>query len=458
MKKIQIFIDHDIIVRHFLHNNTFSELEKYYDVQYVFPLYEKRLKCDVDYLGLKSIVKIPINSVRLAKLRQLAKIQGIYIDRKKRKYSRASTWMRLFGFRKFLRMWIKSLPGMFQLYRASVIKNTGSYPEMERVINNFSPDVILHPTVLEGLFIYDLALLSEKRRIPFVALMNSWDNPSTKAQVVKPPDYLIVWGEQTKQHAIDFLGMRPEQVKIIGAAQFEVYRKQATKTKEEICQLLSVNHHKKLIVYAGSSKSVNEIDHLKCLDNTIESGELEACHVIFRPHPWRAPAKDEPDFYEIPWRHVSMDPAMCDFYNSPKQRDKSKMHLTDYMDTHNILSAMDMLISNVSTILLEGALHGKPALCMVSDRDLRGNAFLRVINNSLYFQQLLQKMEIPRCKDYKNLPILCENLLEWGRSPSFQKKQLEMVRFFVDQGEKPYPLQLQELIQEILANKEDKDV
>jgi len=441
------------MIRHFLHNNTFSELEKHYEVQYVFPLYDKRVKSDVDSLGLKSIVKIPVNRARLGKLRQLAKIQGMYIDRKKkRKYHRSQTWRMMFGFRRYLRMWIKSLPGVFLLYRKTVINNEGIYPEMEQAINDFSPDMILHPTVLEGLFIYDLAFLSQKKQIPFVALMNSWDNPSTKAQVVKSPDYLVVWGEQTKQHAIDFLGMKPEQVKIMGAAQFEVYRQQPTKTREEICQLLGINTRKKLIVYAGSSKSINEMEHLNYLENAIEDSELKDCHIVFRPHPWRAPAEGEPDFYDISWKHVSMDPTMREFYNSPKQKDDLKMNLTDYMDTHNILSAADVLVSNVSTILLEAALHGKPVLCMVSNKDLRGNAFLRQVNDSLYFQELLQKLEIPRCKDHKDLPELCRKLLDLGELPSFRKEQLEKVRFFVDQGVEPYPVKLCKFVQEILSN------
>lgn len=452
MKKIQIFIDHDIIVRHFLYNRTFSELEKHYDVQYVFPLDNKRVKSDINSLGLRSIIKIPINSSRIAKLRQLAKIQGISLGRKKRKYSRAGMWKMLLGSRQYFGMWIRSLPGVFPLYRDTIIDNAGECAEMEQVIDIFSADIILHPTVLEGLFIYDLTVLSKKKKIPFVALMNSWDNPSTKAQVIRPPDYLIVWGEQTKQHAVDFLEMRPEQVKIMGAAQFEVYRREPSKTREEICKSIGISLDKKLILYAGSSKSVNEMIHLQLLEKAIESNELSNCHVIFRPHPWRAPAQDEPDFYDIPWKHVSMDPSMCSFYNSPKENENYQMHLTDYMDTHNILSAIDLLISNMSTITLEGALHSKPVMCMVSDEDIAKNGFLRFTMNSLYFKELLQKLEIPRCKNYKDLSKICNELMLNGASPAFRAEQLEKVHYFVDLGNETYPVKLLNFIREVLSN------
>ena len=49
---------------------------------------------------------------------------------------------------------------------------------------------MLHPSVLEGLFITDLTTATGKRGIPFLVLMNSYDNPSLKSLVVDPPDQL----------------------------------------------------------------------------------------------------------------------------------------------------------------------------------------------------------------------------------------------------------------------------
>ena len=41
------------------------------------------------------------------------------------------------------------------------------------------------------------------------------------------------------------------------------------------------------------------------------------------------------------------------------------MYLADYADTHDVLSCVDALVSPLSTIILEGALHGKPVLCLL---------------------------------------------------------------------------------------------
>ncbi len=450
MKKIQIFIEHDIVIRHFLHSNTFFKLEKYYEVQYVFPLNDGRVRSDVDSLGLRSVVKIPVDRKRLARLRHLSKIQTIRIARRNRSYKYVQThWRSNFGLAEYAKMWLKSLPIVFPLYKKRVISEVGTYPEMKEVMEGFKPDLIIHPSVLEGLFVSDLAFLSERNKIPLVALMNSWDNPSSKAMIIRPPDWLVVWGEQTKKHAVEFMGMKPGQIKVFGAAQFEVYRQKPDKPREELCLEMGIDSGNKLILYAGSSKSVNELKHLVTLEEAVESGELKNCHVIFRPHPWRAPAEDESDFYDINWKHVSMEISMKNFYNSPKQRKTSNVNLTNYMDTHNILSAVDLVVSNASTIMLEAAIHGKPILCMVSNEDAVKSNHLKVILGSIFFQELLDKMNIPRCQDFANLPKLCSNLLNQASKSSFTESQRQNAHYFVDLDSDPYSTQLLRFINKI---------
>jgi len=79
--------------------------------------------------------------------------------------------------------------------------------ELDALLEDERPDVIIHPCVLEGAFLNDLIVATQARGIPFVVIMNSWDNPSTKQAMAGSPDYLLVWGEQTKRHAIEFVGM-----------------------------------------------------------------------------------------------------------------------------------------------------------------------------------------------------------------------------------------------------------
>ena len=39
-------------------------------------------------------------------------------------------------------------------------------------------------------------------------LMNSWDNPRSKNFIATLPDHLLVWGEESKIEAQEFIGMK----------------------------------------------------------------------------------------------------------------------------------------------------------------------------------------------------------------------------------------------------------
>ena len=449
MTRVQVFVEHDIIVRHFILNDTFSVLNKNYEVQYVFPKNDKRITINVSSLNLGNVRLVPVDRRRIGTFRLLAKIRSIKIARENKSYEFvAKQWKKFFDEGTYKEMWWRSLPIIHQIYSRRIIREAGRYVELEQAIQDFNPDILLHPTVLEGLFIYDLAMISRERKIPFVALMNSWDNPSTKAQIIRPPDWLVVWGEQTKKHAVEFLGMRPDRIRMLGAAQFDVYRLPPVKTREEVFASLGVGPAKKLICYAGSSKSVNEMQHLRMLEDAVETGQLENCHIVFRPHPWRAPAEDEPDFYDIKWKHVSMDFTMKDCYNRPGA--ESKIHLSNIEDTHAILSAIDLLVVNMSTIMLEAIMHGKPIICMISDRDLKNNDFLSTSVDSIFFQELMEKLEIPRCVEYADIGDFCRRQLLRAAEPGFEKKQRELANYFIELGEKPYAHRLVEFLDEVL--------
>ena len=51
--KILVFIEHDIMIRHFLHSHVFDELVQRHDVVFVFPEKgNKRVKSDISALNL----------------------------------------------------------------------------------------------------------------------------------------------------------------------------------------------------------------------------------------------------------------------------------------------------------------------------------------------------------------------------------------------------------------------
>lgn len=371
--KVLVFIEHDIIIRHFVHSHVFDELARRHDVAFVFPeIGHKRVKSDLSMLDLgnAAVHHLPVSSERL-KLWQWLMLADILRWRPGSHFAAMRRFHRdAVGFKSALFFSVLALPGLFQIFREWSYFRIKAIPnrQMDALLHAQRPDVIVHPSVLAGVFINDLVAASRTRRIPLVAIMNSWDNPSTKRAIVGQPDWLLVWGPQTEAHAVKYMGMPPGRVLCFGAAQFDLYRKPPRMDRSEFCRQHDVEPTSRVLLYAGSSKGTDEFKHLRMLDEAIERGALGRTVVVYRPHPWGDGGKGGSRILDYPWRNVRIERTMRGYLEGIKSG-PAGITTPDYRDAHDILSCVDALVSPLSTIVIEGALHGKPVLCFLPDED-----------------------------------------------------------------------------------------
>jgi hypothetical protein len=368
--KILIFVDHDIMVRHFLHSHVFDELVRQHDVVFVFPeAGHKRITSDLSVLDLGNALRhLPVSTERL-------KIwQGLMLadNLRWRPGSHFAAMRRLHrnagGPRAAILYSVLALPGLFQIFRAWSRQRIKArpYQDMDALLDSERPDVLIHPSVLAGVFMNDLIDASRSRSIPLVVIMNSWDNPSTKRAMSGQPDWLLVWGPQTRAHATTYMDMHEERVICFGAAQFDLYRNPPRTGRHEFCRGHDIDPAARILLYAGSSKGTDEYSHLSALDDAIAHGELGHTIVVYRPHPWGDGGKGGNRILEHEWRNVRIEQTMRGYLKRLKAGSPG-ITIPDYRDTHDLLSSVDALVSPLSTILIEGALHGKPVLCFLPE-------------------------------------------------------------------------------------------
>ncbi len=369
--KIAIFVEHNIVYRHFIQSRVFSDLAAHHEVVVVFPAAgegNKRFDVPVSHeeVGMKSAT-IAVNHQRIFQWRRLFQVMQLQW-RPGRNWRYIREMMRHnIGPRATIAWQILGAPLVFPVFRRITLRNVQKLPsEMEDFIKSFQPDVMIHPTVLEGYFINDFVKLGKDYGIPTIAIMNSWDNPATKRAVVGAPDWLLVWGEQTRGLAVEYVRMPADRVVSFGAAQFEIYRQPPRVTREEFCRAHDISPDKRILLYAGSSKGSDEYAHLRLIEDAIDRGVLENMAVVYRPHPWGLGGYKGRRIIEELWRHVRIDASMrC--YLEQVHGGRTSIYLADYTDTHDTLSSVDAVVSPLSTILLEAALHGKPFLCFIPD-------------------------------------------------------------------------------------------
>jgi hypothetical protein len=331
----------------------------------------KRIKVKVEDLPLATAFeRLPVDGRRQQAWRWL-----LYADQLRLRSGRHEAAIRrlrwkTLGWKGASLLTLGGLPIGSAILRAIVARRFAAAPNaaLRELLARERPDLIFHPTVLDGVFVNDLVAEGRRASIPVVFAMNSWDNPSTKRSVVGRPDKLLVWGEQTRQHALRFLGMHDRDVVGFGAAQFDVFAQPPRVDRAAFCAAQGVDPERKIVLFAGSNAQIDETAALDGLDAAIESGRIGPITLLYRPHPWGGGGKGGERLALRRWRHIVIDIRMREYVDG-LSGGGAPMSLPDYRDTHDLLSHVDAVVSPLSTILLEAILHGKPIAAYVPEVD-----------------------------------------------------------------------------------------
>jgi len=449
--RVAVLVEHNIVYRHFIKSAAFATLAQKHDVVFVVPEKgpnNKRLTVDLEPSEVGAPVeRIAINTARLYQQRRLFQVsQLIWRPGPEWKHLRALV-RHMLGPRASRLYTVLGLPGIFQLFqRWSEAQMTREASAMDAFVERFRPDVLIHPTVLDGVFINDFVLLGRKYRIPTIAIMNSWDNPSTKRAVVGRPDWLLVWGPQTQNHAVRFMGMPPSRAVPFGAAQFDIYRQAPRVTRDEFCRRHGVDPSKRILLYAGSSKGADEYGHLCMIDEAIERGVLSNVAVIYRPHPWGHGGYKGERLLDGAWRHVVIENSMRAYLEGVRAGTKGA-YLADYVDTHDVLSSIDALVSPLSTIILEAMMHGKPALCFLAEQ--QEGASFNLQKELVHFEDMFADPSILKANGESELINTLALLMEKAGEPQIETELRSACGHFVSTFDRSYRERLCDFVEEV---------
>lgn len=437
--KFLIFIEHDVVVRHFIHSGAFRELIARHDVTFALPQEGyKRLKLELSETETGApIRRIPVHQERLAAWQRLLAVsrmrwkpgahyatmrrfQRLAINNNEGEWTLATA-----------RYVLRSLPLVYNWYRRRQLRYIESVPNtaLEQFLATEKPDAIIHPCVLSGVYLDDLTVYAQKLNTPLVVVMNSWDNPATKHSSFGLPDWLLVWGPQTRNDAVRYMGMPREQIVEFGAAQFDVYRTPARIGRAEFRRRNDLPEDCTVVLYAGSSKEADEFAHLQALDAAIERGELPNVKILYRPHPWGGGGAGGHRIVDYPWKNVRIESTMRAYLERVAAGSK-EMYFPDYRNTHDALENIDGLLSPLSTIILEAAMHGKPVMCYMPEDEKQAQHF-HLTRGMAHFDDMFTFPELVVENRMHRLVAGVQRLLEFGRDPDYPLRVAAMCEHFV---------------------------
>jgi hypothetical protein len=409
------------------------------DVRFIFPEGSKRFTLEPAGLPLGAPYEtLPIDDIRLQTWRW-----RLFADQLKwrpGKHERAIRRLRQFtlGWKAALLLRFAGLPIFAQAFHWHTERRLNAHPQLALVdlMAREKPDIVLHPTVLDGGFINDVVLECRKSGVPCVLAMNSWDNPSTKRAMVGKPDYLLVWGPQTREHAIRFIRGAPDRAIPFGAAQFDIFRTKPRVDRVAFCAQHGIDPERRVMLFAGSNAQTDEFSALTALDQAVEEGRLDNIAIVYRPHPWGGGGRDGSRLATAKFRHVVVDHTMRAYIETLGRRDQG-ITLPDYRDTHDLLCAVDGVISPLSTILLEGMLHGLPVAVFAPD-GADGKKLLANTLPLLHFDEFLKLPGMPVARSIDELIALMPGIADPVRGPALGASLQKHAEWFVSPFDRPW--------------------
>ena len=446
--KVLVFIDHDIICRHFIMSGALRPLVETADIRFVFPeVGGTRVTLDPDGLSLGAPHdRLPIDARRQQMWRWL-----LYADQLKWRLGaqeaaiRRIRWETL-GWKAALLLTVAGLPGIEWIFRRVIERRMKKAPNtgLSDLLVRTKPDLVLHPTVLDGVFCNDLVFECKARGVPVVFAMNSWDNPSTKRAMVGAPDYLLVWGAQTREHAIRFVGAAPDRVVSFGAAQFDVFRTEPRIDRATFCADHGIDTKQRIVLFAGSNAQTDEFSALAAIDEAIARGSLPGVAVVYRPHPWGGGGRNGARLAGAKFRHVVVDRTMHSYIEALGRGDQ-RITLPDYRDTHDLLSTVDAVVSPLSTILLEGIMHGLPVVVFAVGGEDQSRLLARILP-MVHFDEFLKLPDMPIARSVDELIALMPRIADAVDGPALGARLKQKAEWFVSPFDRPWNQRIVEFL------------
>ena len=302
-----------------------------------------------------------------------------------------------------------ALPIRYRYQQSRYFKVCQFSPDLVRNVKNYDPKfVICWSQSIEPAVVMSMNLAIETKS-KSILVFDNWDNLSSKTILLKKPDYVVCFGNQSKDFAIRIHGLDELKVFGLGSARFDAHSK---------VDIDNVSSKRNSIMIAGSSLAMEDSYVLKCISEILKSTPkdhpIHNYQFVYRPHP--QPQGLSLKLQSWPYKFIKIDSSTP---NSSLWQ--SQNEIQDFLIQQRIV------IASPTTLILEAALNG----CKVIIPTFKTKGVLtnnRLMLAKLEHLQILNSIkEISRARNCEELRLL---LLE-GLNSEFKPLSKALVREIV---------------------------
>ncbi len=456
MQKILFFISQDMYVKHYLTFDSFKFIEEKYDCSYLASDHVKIFKDQIskkkNFLGFLETNKKKDNFSRI-----LTDALLLGNKRKSSSFSLRVVMRFNLNFRNVLRKPFWKIPFriLIRLFNSSKILST-RFPislivknkfflkkinnyvhtnkDISRIIQKLKPDLIIIPNSGYDKLFFQSIVESKKNNIKTFAIIDNWDNLSTKSIMAEHPNFIGVWGEQSKQHAIQIQNFKSEQCKIVGSARYQEYFDLRNKD-------LKSHFNFNYILFLGTSWNWNEEEVIKTLDNIISENIFlkNKYKIIYRPHPFRQ-GKTVP----MKLKNVIYDPEILEIIE--KKKKYSNLHYYP-----SLIKNAKFIMGGPQTMMIEATIFNKFYLALTHDDKINYTNMKKVFQAYEHFRGIENIETIHYCDDLKKIE---EKMLNIISLETLNMNKIDNQRnFILFKDEMRYDQKILNIVDEILTNK-----
>ncbi len=206
----------------------------------------------------------------------------------------------------------------------------------------------------------EYSICARRQKIPYIAVIGSWDRPTTKGPICPGCDNYIVNSQVMKEELINHHQIQADQIEIVGWPQMDIYHdKSLLFPKENYLESLAIEKNKTILLYAGNAARLgaHEPSVVEHIAKNISQGNYGDAHLLIRPHP-----------QDVDWqnRYQGVDK------NSPYANFVTVMpsEMSNIKTMVNTLSHADIVMATQGSISLDAAALDKKIINIAFDGSL----------------------------------------------------------------------------------------
>ena len=456
MQKVLFFISQDIYAKHYLTFDSFKQIEEKYECSYLateqVKVFKDKISKKKNFLGFLSVNKkkdilsrIFSDALLLANRHKSSSFSFRVIMRFNlnfRNVIRKPFWK--IPFRILIRLFYSFRILSIRLPIALIVKNNflkdktnrliHKNEDIKNILQREKPNLIIIPNSGSDTYFFQLIVESKKKEndIMTFAIIDNWDNLSTKSIIPEHPDLIGVWGEQSKKHAIKIQNFKSEQCKVIGSARYQEYFDLRNKS-------LKSHFDFDYILFLGTSWNWNEEEVLKTLDDIISRNDLlnKKFKIIYRPHPFRQ-GKTVP----IKFKNIIYDPEILDILENNTHR------YSDLNYYPSLIKNAKFIVGGPQTMMIESTIFNKFYLALIHDDKINYSNMKKVFETYEHFRGIENIETIHYCDDLNKIEKKMIEII--SLEPLDINKVDNQRNYVLFNDEKKYAQRLSNIVDEIL--------